>query len=324
MQSGQQQEPRSKDTETPFGQAGTPDIQTSFFRSVSNTVKSHKLGDLLVGSGLITEGQLEKALKTQSETGIRLGKVLLEQGALSAVQLYRKLAEQWCIKASTAGVALMMQVGAPSPARAADDGANVRVAAAFSTAAVRDVYKHQSYPSLFGTSEIKTKGVAMFPKWTSVMSRFDQQMKTQGSSATVRDWKAHLNGLRHLKTINQLEEVNHYINSVRYVEDSRNFKKSDHWATPIEFLTRGGDCEDFAIAKYASLRALGFSADQMRIAIVQDRIKNIPHAILIVYDGGNAYVLDNQEKTVKRADAVKRYKPLFSLNSSSWWLHKKA
>lgn len=299
------------------------ELQGSFIRSVGQNVKSHKLGDLLVASGLITPVQLEKALKTQSETGIRLGKVLLEQGALSAVQLYRKLAEQWCIKASTAGVALMMQVGVPSPARA-DDGANVRVAAAFSTAAVRDVYKHKSYPNLFGTSEIKTSGVSMFPKWTSVMSRFDQQMKTQGSSATVRDWKTHLNGLRHLSTSSQLEEVNRYINSVRYIEDNRNFKKSDHWATPIEFLTRGGDCEDFAIAKYASLRALGFSADQMRIAIVQDRIKNIPHAILIVYDEGHAYVLDNQDKTVKRADAVKRYKPLFSLNSTSWWLHKKA
>lgn len=318
MNSGQRKDSKFHNIEN------TPGIRGSFLRSVGTTVRSTKLGDLLVASGLITACQLERALKTQQETGLRLGKVLLEQGALSAVQLYRKLAEQWCIKASTAGVALMMQVMTPAPARAADDGGQVRVAAAFSTAAVRNAQPDIAYPQLFGTAEIRTNGVSMFPKWTSVMSRFEEQMKTQGSSPTVRAWKAHLNGLRNLSRIEQIEEVNHYVNSVRYVEDSGNFKKSDYWATPIEFLTRGGDCEDFAIAKYASLRALGFSAGQMRIAIVQDRIKNIPHAVLIVYEKGHIYVLDNQDKRLKRAETVNRYKPIFSLNSNSWWLHKKA
>lgn len=313
-----EQAPSTPDT------AHAPDLHGNFIRSVGRNIRSYKLGDLLVSSGLISSCQLEKALKVQKDTGGKLGKILIEQEALSAVQLYRKLAEQWCIKASTAGVALMMQVMTPAPASADNGTNNVRVASAFTSAAVRTIRPDTGYPGLFGSSEVKSNGVSMFPKWTSVMSRFEDQMKSQSGSATVRNWKAQLAGLEGMSRGQQIEEVNRYINNVRYIEDSRNYGKSDQWSTPIEFLTRGGDCEDFAIAKYASLRALGFSTDQMRIAIVQDKIKNIPHAILIVYDAGRTYVLDNQDKGVRSADSINRYKPIFSLNSNNWWLHKKA
>jgi predicted transglutaminase-like cysteine proteinase len=320
-------EHRAPEETTAAQQTSTPQsIHGQFMRSVGRSIRSYKLGDLLVASKLITPGQLDSALAVQKETGGKLGTILIEQGALSAVQLYRKLAEQWCIKASTAGVALMMQVLTPSVASADSNGSGtngVRVASAFSTASVRPL-NTPSYPGLFGTSEVRSNGVSMFPKWTAVMARFDQQMKTEGNSATVRNWKAQLSSWQGLPRAQQIDAVNRYINSVRYVEDSRNYHKSDQWATPIEFLTRGGDCEDFAIAKFASLRALGFSSDQLRIAIVQDKIKNVPHAILIVYDGGHTYVLDNQDKSVRDADSINRYKPIFSLNSNNWWLHKKA
>jgi len=299
-------------------------LHNSFIRSVSRQVRSHKLGDLLLASGLITQSQLDSALHGQRQSGDRLGKVLLEQGSLSAVQLYRKLAEQWCIKASTAGVALMMQVMTPSAAKADEGGNAVRLASAFSTATLRPVVPHGLQPGLFGSTEVKSAGVAMFPKWTSVMKRFDQQMATQGHSPVVAAWKAHLATMKGMTPAEQIASVNNYINSVRYVEDSVNYKQSDYWATPIEFLTRGGDCEDYAIAKYASLRALGFSADQMRIAIVQDQVKNVPHAILVVYTDGVAHVLDNQDKRVRDADEINRYRPIFSLNSNNWWLHKRA
>ena len=50
-----------------------------------------------------------------------------------------------------------------------------------------------------------------------------------------------------------------------------------------DFFTRGGDCEDFAIAKYTALRALGVPEERLRVAIVHDDEKNLPHAILVVY-----------------------------------------
>ncbi len=94
------------------------------------------------------------------------------------------------------------------------------------------------------------------------------------------------------------------MNKVRYIGDQKNWGKSDYWATPIEFLTYGGDCEDFAIAKYVSLRALGVPDRAMRIAIVKDTQKGIAHAILIVYTEDGPMVLDNQIKRMTNANAI--------------------
>ena len=40
----------------------------------------------------------------------------------------------------------------------------------------------------------------------------------------------------------------------------------DYWATPVESLRKGeADCEDYAIAKYFTLRQLGVADDKLRI-----------------------------------------------------------
>jgi len=45
----------------------------------------------------------------------------------------------------------------------------------------------------------------------------------------------------------QLIQINKYLNKFKYQSDILLNKKSDHWATPKEFLTMGsGDCEDYA------------------------------------------------------------------------------
>ncbi|MCB1839662.1 MAG: transglutaminase-like cysteine peptidase, partial [Alphaproteobacteria bacterium] len=79
---------------------------------------------------------------------------------------------------------------------------------------------------------------------------------------------------------------------------------------------------DFAIAKYVALRALGVEEARLRIAIVHDKLKNIPHAILVVYTSEGALILDNQNKEVLNSDALRtRYRPIFSINREYWWLH---
>lgn len=318
MTFSQGQEPLETSESAP--KTAMPDLQDSFIRSVGRSVRSTKLGDMLVSSRMITRVQLKDALKKQKETGKRLGHVLLEHGYITPSALYRKLAQQWVLKVSTAGIALMMQFFTPSIARA-DDGGAVRLAAATTSASV--MKPGVSTGNLFGSTEVKSTNISAFTKWTTVMKRFDQQMAAQGNTAVVKEWKAHLGSLKGKSVKEQIDGVNNYMNSVRYVEDSVGYKKSDYWATPIEFLGKGsGDCEDYAIAKYASLRALGFSSDQMRIAIVQDKIKNVPHAILVVYTQDGVFVLDNQNKNVADAAQVNRYKPIFSINSNNWWLHK--
>ncbi|MDY0009503.1 MAG: transglutaminase-like cysteine peptidase [Bdellovibrionales bacterium] len=292
-----------------------------FIRRVSGSFRTYRLGDLMVAAGLLTEEQLQKALAVQSARRQPLGRILVEEGYITAVQLYRKLGEQWCIKTSAAGVAFMLQTFTPSAARA-DDNTHVRLAAAFSPAASQPVQKKLERPKLFGSMEIRSNDISAFTKWTTVMARFEQQMKTAGNDAQMQAWKAKLQSLGDASTREKIAAVNTYINQVSYVEDIKNYGQSDYWATPVEFFRKGGDCEDFAIAKYASLRALGFTTDQLRINIVQDKIKNIAHAILIVYTEDGTYVLDNQDKRLRHAAEVTRYQPVFSINATHWWMHR--
>ena len=116
--------------------------------------------------------------------------------------------------------------------------------------------------------------------------------------------------------------VNRFANYAPYVTDPVNYGVPDYWATPIQFLNKDGDCEDYAIIKFMSLRALGFDNDQMRVVVLLDMNLNAGHAVLIVYLDGTAWLLDNQVRDVVRADVVHHYHALYSVNETTWWLHR--
>src|SRR4051794_12073605 len=59
----------------------------------------------------------------------------------------------------------------------------------------------------------------------------------------------------------RLEEANRAVNAaIRYVSDVAQHGEPDRWSAPLAtFATAQGDCEDYAIAKYAALKQAGFS-----------------------------------------------------------------
>ena len=154
-----------------------------------------------------------------------------------------------------------------------------------------------------------------------MFDRFEQDLHKRGSDQIVQSWKNELTSLKGLPLKDMADKVNRYINQTPYILDQDNWGISDYWATPIEFFKNGGDCEDFAIAKYAALRMLGVPESRLRLAIVHDNEKDIPHAVLIIYTNTNAYILDNQEENLVNAAYEERYRPIFSINRSAWWLH---
>ena len=58
-------------------------------------VVSKQLGELLVESGIINRGQLEKALKVQSEKGGLIGKILVSLGYVKEVEIAQALTVQY-------------------------------------------------------------------------------------------------------------------------------------------------------------------------------------------------------------------------------------
>lgn len=186
-----------------------------------------------------------------------------------------------------------------------------------------------STPGLFHSLEKRSTKIGIFTKWSAMIDRYardrhgsaERCLVDGGSWCTVGRWHSFLATLRDMTRIEQLRAVNSYMNRIRYVSDARNYGTIDYWATPREFFTRGGDCEDYAIAKFMSLRELGWSSHQLRIAVVMDRRKRQAHAVLVAYHQGNAYILDNQVGEVMRDDQVRHYHPIYSINERYWWFH---
>jgi predicted transglutaminase-like cysteine proteinase len=88
-----------------------------------------------------------------------------------------------------------------------------------------------------------------------------------------------------------------------------------------------GDCEDFAIAKYFSLRDAGVPTGKLRLVYVKARI-NGPggpslqaHMVLAYYPAPNAepLVLDNLVPEIKPASQRGDLQPMFSFNSEAIW-----
>ncbi|MGF1610183.1 MAG: transglutaminase-like cysteine peptidase [Kiloniellales bacterium] len=168
-----------------------------------------------------------------------------------------------------------------------------------------------------------------FPKWSGVIDRVaawpeagtPSPASSGGAKVGLREWFDFLASLQVERPAALLRRVNAYVNGVRYVTDSDNWGKLDYWATPDEFFERGGDCEDFAIAKYFSLKMIGFPADQMRIVVLNDRRLRIAHAVLEVRIDDQTFVLDNRYGKVMSWDEVPHYRAIYSVNEATYWVH---
>lgn len=308
--------------------------RTGFMEKIRTYLHRHRIGELLVMTGRISADDLKYALEMQKRTGIPLGEILVNTEVLSRNNLKWALWQQQTVRAALAVMAVTVStMSFHGKARAGSAKLNVGQSNIQMVSAAKapdlDAPKFDPvrfYPALFGSTEKSSRNIRPFTKWNGVMSKIDRMMRPQNinSNGDLQNWKNAVLSLKNLDAEQQINRVNDMMNAVDYVTDNKNYGQSDYWATLSEFLNRGGDCEDFAIAKYVSLKALGFPEERLRIAIVHDNYKNIPHAILIVYANDNAYVLDNQMKKVMRASELsERYKPLYTINRNAWWLHKK-
>jgi predicted transglutaminase-like cysteine proteinase len=123
----------------------------------------------------------------------------------------------------------------------------------------------------------------------------------------------------------KLEKVNKFFNRISFVSDIIHWQKADYWATPIEFLASdGGDCEDFAVAKYFTLKMLGVAEGKMNITYVKAWKLNQAHMVITYYETANAVplVLDNLVTTIEPAKKRTDLLPVFSFNGSGLWLAK--
>jgi predicted transglutaminase-like cysteine proteinase len=131
---------------------------------------------------------------------------------------------------------------------------------------------------------------------------------------------------RNLSEQEKLKRVNDFFNQhIEFVDDDYLWGVTDYWATPLEVLAKGaGDCEDYSIAKYFTLKELGVPESKMRITYVKAIELNQAHMVLTYFErpGVVPVVLDNLNPVIKLASKRQDLLPVYSFNGSGLWLAK--
>ncbi|MGF6220677.1 cysteine protease LapG [Pseudomonas frederiksbergensis] len=122
----------------------------------------------------------------------------------------------------------------------------------------------------------------------------------------------------------QLNAVNRFFNQqLNFQDDMRIWRQTDYWATPVESLIKAaGDCEDYALAKYFSLRHLGIPSEKLRITYVKALNQNQAHMVLTFYSSPTAdpLVLDNLIGEIRPASQRKDLLPVYAFNAEGLYL----
>lgn len=153
------------------------------------------------------------------------------------------------------------------------------------------------------------------------------EVERRGGAAALRkvtEWQNLMTGYGNESDIQKLRRVNDFFNrQIRFVNDSVHWRKKDYWATPLETLSTGaGDCEDFSIAKYFTLRELGVPVDKMRITYVKALNLGQAHMVLGYYPspGADPLILDNLIPDIRPGAQRTDLAPVYSFNGDGLWL----
>ncbi len=150
------------------------------------------------------------------------------------------------------------------------------------------------------------KAVERLQDWRSTM--LEGQPGRPGATAVVNT--------------DELQFFNRFWNKVPYYSDQKHWGVDDYWATPVEMqASNGGDCEDYSIAKYFSLKEFGVSPGKLRITYVRALQLNESHMVLAYYPTPNAdpYILDNLTGKLVHASERADLEPVYSFNDDDMW-----
>tara|TARA_R110002110_G_scaffold415612_2_gene651583 strand:- start:50807 stop:51511 length:705 start_codon:yes stop_codon:yes gene_type:complete len=189
-----------------------------------------------------------------------------------------------------------------------------------------------SFPALFGTREyfigstvkkLPRARAAIKPLEDEIAANFAQAVAQMPSAAAVRGGTtdAIFQAAGAFSPRERMRIVNDFANRMPYIEDIDNYGLRDFWADTATFFRNGGDCEDFAMAKFKLLEKMGFHPARMRIVLVLDQDRNRQHAVLVVNEGGEAWMLDSLIRDVKPHQLADHYRPTLSLSGPRLYLH---
>lgn len=175
---------------------------------------------------------------------------------------------------------------------------------------------------------VRTEPVSQLSEWPDFQRRqtmslqsltLCEQNRASCASPEIERWAGLIGNLHGQNRLRQIITVNKWFNRLPYKYDEYAYNKMDYWADTAELLKQRGDCEDFALSKYYTLRQLGFTPDQLKIVVVYDRQLFSNHAVLMVYIDGTRYMMDINGDSTDPSPMESRYRTLYSFNEQTAW-----
>lgn len=159
------------------------------------------------------------------------------------------------------------------------------------------------------------------------MQTLAQQQYGAAALQNVVAWRKLIDDVSALPENDKLNKVNTFFNRrILYKSDLEVYKVEDYWATPLEFMGHGaGDCEDFSISKYMTLRILGVPNERLRLIYVRYQSGGAPpiaHMVLGYYaePAEEPVILDNMVTSIRPASMRPDLSPVYSFNSDGLWV----
>lgn len=136
-----------------------------------------------------------------------------------------------------------------------------------------------------------------------------------------------MNKAKDQNDLGKLQEVNDFFNRTPYASDFEVWGISDYWATRVEFIGKDkGDCEDYVIAKYFTLKELGIAPSKLYMTYAKSVRYNAAHMVLTYYQTPDSIplVLDNYNYNIFPATQRKDLIPIFSFKGDDLFKAKQA
>lgn len=159
----------------------------------------------------------------------------------------------------------------------------------------------------------------MLHRWSAQLAAVRDCVTTSGGveGCVPAEWAQ----LQPLDRHAMLDRLNRAINAHGYVAAAGNWGRRDYRETPFEFMSRNGQCEDYAIAKFMILRALSFANDQLRVLVVRDVAHQVDHAVLVADLDGTSWLLDSVNDQVAPLASATQYRAYYAINETGWWFY---
>lgn len=184
----------------------------------------------------------------------------------------------------------------------------------------RDVFRSLSFAS---------QDLSALPQWTDALARM------RGASAALRGdgttsacpgvaaaaWCAELGAAKAISPERQLFEINRFVNALVKARDGDMPAPGVPWPDLDDALQGKGGRLAAALAKYLSLREIGFPAESLRIVIAEDTLRGNPTILVLGRSGGRDLILASGTDTVRDAAQARNLRPFYSFNETTLWMH---